>query len=158
MALPQKVLNLAQFSLEEDVLLAVLRGVFEPEIPVHALIEDATQYPFILVRKNHGMGINNGDPRFFSEGDVSIHTYTGGPDGDQDGGILSEAVRVVLHNAWQNNWHRPDLGSIVRIKMIEEPSRQADWATSSGPVQYADLPNGWYRYETVYNVRVRKPR
>jgi hypothetical protein len=41
--------------------------------------------------------------------------------------------------------------------MDTEPTRQSDWATSSGPVQYADLPSGFYRYQTNYTVKMRRP-
>jgi hypothetical protein len=64
-------------------------------------------------------------------------------------------VRTVLRTAWLEHWHFPGLGSVIQIDMQHEPSRRADWATSAGPVQYADLPHGYWRYESSYLIQIR---
>jgi hypothetical protein len=32
-----------------------------------------------------------------------------------------------------------------------------DWGPSTGPVQYADLPVGVFRYEAIYDLEIRRP-
>jgi hypothetical protein len=155
--LPESVLALVEYSPVEDVLLAILREGL-PDVPVVSLIADNPPPTFVLVRRSAGFGDWSGDPRFTDSGRFAIHTYTTDPDGDQKGALLSEAVRVVLRNAWLTQKNLPGLGSIISIKMTSEPSRKTDWATSSGPVQYADLPNGVWRYESTYQINIRKPR
>jgi hypothetical protein len=59
---------------------------------------------------------------------------------------LIEAWRnqTVINGMWISNYRNPD-----------EPTRKADFVDSSGPVQYADLPAGWYRYQARFNLIVR---
>jgi hypothetical protein len=78
---------------------------------------------FVLVRRLSGLGAWGGDPRFTDTGRFAIHTFTADPDGDYKGAVLSEAVRVVLRNAWLNKWSSPDLGSVIEIQMTSEPTR-----------------------------------
>lgn len=155
--LPQSVLDLVELSPVEDILLYILRNDM-PDIPVVSLIAEDPPDLFILVRRMHGFGAWRGDPRFTDAARFSIHTYTADPDGDLKGALLSEAVRVVLRNAWLDHRQVPGRGSIIQINMTNEPTRVADWATASGPVQYADLPSGFFRYESVYDIAVRKQR
>lgn len=156
MALPQSVLDLVELRPFEDLALAILSEGL-PEIPVHTLIPAHPTFPFILSRRDHAFGGWGGDPRFVDEGRLLVQTFTQDPDGDSDGALLSEAARVVLRNAWLSHYSRPDLGSIITLKMATEPTQVTDWATSAGPVQYAELPQGIWRYETTYEIKVRKP-
>lgn len=155
--LPASVLALVELSPIEDILLTVLRAGL-PDILVCSLIPKSPPPAFILARRMHGMSTWEGDPRFTDSGRFFIHTFTEDPDGDQKGALLSEAVRVVLRNAWLAHTNVPGRGSIIEIKMSSEPARVTDWATASGPVQFADLPTGFWRYETTYQIKVRKPR
>lgn len=155
--LPQSVLDLVEFSPAEDILLAILRDGL-PDVPIYSLIPDDAPPMFVLVRRYSTFGSWTGDPRFVDAGRFTIHTYTSDPDGDEKGAVLSEAVRVVLRNAWLQHKVVPGRGSVIRIDMIDAPTRKPDWATSQGPVQYADLPTGFWRYESVYHIEVRKPR
>jgi hypothetical protein len=155
--LPQSVLDLVELSPVEDILLTILRDGL-PDVPIVSLIAEDPPPMFVLVRRLHGMGDWDGDPRFTDSGRFFIHTFTEDPDGDEKGALLSEAVRVVLRNAWLAHRNVPGRGSVINIKMLSEPSRKTDWATASGPVQYADLPTGFWRYESTYQINVRKPR
>jgi hypothetical protein len=155
--LPQSVLDLIENRPVEDMLLAILRRGL-PDIPVVTLIAENPPPHFILVRRLSGLGDWKGDPRFTDTGRFFVHTFTQDPDGDWKGAILSEAVRVVLRNAWLEHWSFPGLGSVIEIQMNSEPTRKTDWATSAGPVQYADLPTGYWRYESTYSIQIRKSR
>ncbi len=154
--MPQSIVDLVELSPVEDVLIEVLRAGL-PDVPVVSLIAEDPPHLFVLVRRLHGMGDWRGDPRFTDSGRFFIHTFTEDPDGDEKGALLSEAVRVVLRDAWLNHANVPGKGSVISIKMLNEPSRVNDWATASGPVQYADLPTGFWRYESIYQINVRKP-
>jgi hypothetical protein len=155
--LPDSVLALIENRPVEDMLLAILRKGL-PDIPVVSLIAERPPPAFILIRRMAGMGGWNGDPRFTDVGRFFVHTYTQDPDGDWKGAVLSEAIRVVLRKAWMEHWSFPELGSVVEINLTNEPSRVTDWATSAGPVQYADLPTGFWRYEAIYSIQIRKAR
>lgn len=156
-SLPESVLNLVENTPYEDMVLAILRRGL-PEVPVYSLIPQSPPPFFILARRLQGIGNWSGDPRFTDFGRFFIHTFTQDPDGDSKGAALSEAVRVVLRNAWLEKWTFPNLGSVIEIKTSNEPSRVTDWATSAGPVQYADLPTGFWRYESIYVMKIRRPR
>lgn len=154
--LPASVTSLVEMTPVEDMLLAILRRGL-PDIPVVSLIAEEPPAHFLLARRAPGFGNWNGDPRFIDAGRFAVHSYTQDPDGDYNGAILSEAARVVLHQAWQEHWSFPGLGTVIAIRMTQEPSRRTDWATSTGPVQYADLPTGYWRYESAYEIKIRKP-
>lgn len=155
-SLPPSVFALMEMSPVEDILLAILRRGL-PDVSFVTLIADDPPANFVLVRRTNGLGGWDGDPRFIDSGRFIVHTFTQDPDGDYKGAVLSEAIRVVLRTAWLEHWSFPELGSVISIQMHQEPSRRTDWATSVGPVQYADLPAGYWRYETTYEIKIRKP-
>lgn len=155
--LPQSVLDLVEFSPVEDIALAILRDGL-PDVPVYSLIPEDPDPFFIIVRRRPALGNWDGDPRFTDEARINVHTFAQDPDGDEKAAIIAEAVRVVLRNAWLNHSVYPGLGSIIRIQQITDPARKTDWATSVGPVQYADLPTGYWRYESEYELWIRKPQ
>lgn len=153
--LPYSVVERVELTPAEDALLYLLRQSF-PEIPCYSLIPENPPNLFILVRKDAAFGGWDGDPRFVDVAQLRIDVFTVDPDGDEKGGLVSEAVRVALRDAWLDNTHIPGRGWVVKIKLTHEPSRKADWATSAGPVQYADLPTGYWRYESKYELVLRR--
>lgn len=155
--LPESVFALMEMSPVEDMVLAILRRGL-PDVSIVSLIAENPPPNFVLVRRTPAFDSWGGDPRFIDSGRFTIQTLTQDPDGDFKGAVLSEAVRVVLRTAWLEHWSFPDLGSVIEIQMSQEPSRRPDWATSTGPVQYADLPHGYWRYESAYGIKIRKPR
>ena len=140
----------------EDLILGVLRSKV-PDFKFQSLIPDLDRVPFAQVRRLPGMGSYSGDGRFMDTGRFQINVFTKDPDGDQKGALISEGIRVVLREAWLEHWGNESLGYIVKLKLDSEPTRKSDWATSTGPVQYADLPTGHWRYESGYSIRIRKP-
>lgn len=154
--LPQSVLDLVELSPIEDILIAVLREGL-PDVPVLTLIPETLTYPMVHVRRMHSLGDWAGDPRFTDSARFLIYTFTEDPNGDENGALLQEAVRVVLRNAWLDHKNVAGLGSIIKIKLLSEPVRRPDFAPAQGPVQFADLPTGIWRYESNYSVAIRKP-
>jgi hypothetical protein len=153
--LPPIVHALAELSPVEDILLYVLRQGL-PGVQVQSLIADDQGWPLVLVRRLASFGEWNGDERFIDQADVAVQCFAEDPDSDRDAALLAEAVRVVLRDAWVENAIVPGRGHITRITMTSAPRRAADFATATGPVQYADLPTGVTRYESQFRVSVRK--
>ncbi|MET9642513.1 hypothetical protein ACIRD2_02700 [Streptomyces sp. NPDC093595] len=155
--IPDHIKAIAELSPVEDLLLAVLRKGL-PGIRVKSLVDQHETFPLVLVRRDPSFGAWDGDARFTDAARVVINCFAADPNGDEDSAILSEAVRVVLRDAWLNNEVVPGRGHITRVDMNSSPRRASDWATATGPVQYADLPTGVWRYESIYDIRIRKPR
>ncbi|MFF3249735.1 hypothetical protein ACFYWP_01725 [Actinacidiphila glaucinigra] len=155
--LPPEIKALAELSPVEDLLLAILRDGL-PGIKVQSLIAKDQAFPLVLARRDPSFGNWAGDTRFLDAARVTVHVFCQDPDGDEDAAILSEAVRVVLRDAWLRQKVIPGRGHITRVDLSSAPRRASDWATATGPVQYADLPTGVYRYEATYDIEIRKPR
>lgn len=152
--LPPEILAKVEMSPVEDLLLALLPDQL-PGVPVQTLIEDEQTFPFILIRSNGSWGNWTGDERFLDAAEIRVHTFADGINADEDANNLAEAVRVTLRDS--KNIVVPQRGHITNIQMTSRPRRVTDWATSSGPVQYASLPAGVFRWEAVYHVTIRKP-
>lgn len=156
-SLSPDVLDLVEFEPIEDFFLPVLRDGLGPSVTVGATIPQDTPFPFVLARRLPGSFEFSSDGRFLEGGLLLINTFTVGIDGDADGARLQEAVRVVLRNAWLNRVIVPGVGHLYGIRRVAEPHRSPDWATSVGPVQYADLPSDTWRYESSYAFGLRRP-
>lgn len=155
--IPDHIKALVEMTPCEDLVLEILRRGL-PGIQVNTLIAADQTFPLVLVRRAPVSGTWDGDTRFLDSAAISIQTFTEDPDGDEDGAILSEAARVVLRDAWLNQVVVPGKGHFTWVEMTNAPRRVTDWATATGPVQYADLPTGVWRYETGYQIEIRKPR
>jgi hypothetical protein len=152
--LSPEVLALVEMSPIEDLLLGLLPDKL-PGVQVRTLIADDQTFPLALVRVSGDWGEWGGDPRFLDAGQVTVHTFCEGINGDIDASLLSEAIRVVLRDSV--NEVVPEKGHMTKVQMMTRPRRVSDWATSTGPVQYADLPTGVWRYETIYQIEIKKP-
>lgn len=156
--LPPKVAQLIHFPPIEEVALEILRKALEPDVTVSTLIPHAFDFDYyLLCRRQSREGWWEGDHRFVDNGGLVLHAYTRDPDGDQKGALLSEAARAALYNAWRSQEVYQG-GHIMHLELQQEPRRVTDWATATGPVQYADLPAGFWRYETTYDIKVRRRR
>lgn len=138
----------------EDLLLALLPSKL-PGIAVKSLIKEDQDFPLVTARITGDWGEWSGDPRFLDAGQITVNAFCQGLNGDQDAALLAEAVRVVLRQSI--NEVVPGKGYLTKVKMISRPRRVTDWATATGPVQFADLPTGVWRYETTYQIEIRKP-
>lgn len=152
-SLKPSVLRLIEMSPVEDLLLDILRAGL-PEVSVQTLIRNRQTFPFVLLRSTGSWGSWQGDERFIDSSSIEISAFCTGINADSDANLLSEAVRVVLRDS--KNKVIPGKGHLISIEMLDRPSRSPDWATSVGPVQYADLPTGVERWEATYRVTIRK--
>lgn len=89
---------------------------------------------------------------------ITLNTITEGINADSDAGELQEAGKEALRLAVLEQWYFPDSGSISYIENSSPPSRVSDWATSTGVVQMASLPEHWARWESIHRIMVRPPR
>lgn len=154
-SLDPAILALVEMSPIEDLLLALLAGKL-PGCQVKTLIADDQTFPLVLARNTGDWGTWSGDERFLDAGQVTVHTFCEGVNADEDAALLAEAVRVILRDSI--NEVVPNRGHLTEVSMVARPRKVTDWATATGPVQYADLPTGVMRYETIYHVAIRKPR
>lgn len=156
--LPQVVFDNVKNRAIERVILAVLRRGFGDSVECFSLVPRLTPSYFVLVRGVAEAGLYRGVPGLYHGADFVVNTYAEDPNGDEKGQLLGDAVVGILHRAWQEHWDFPNLGSINKIRCDQYPARVTDWQTSSGPVQYADLPAGDWRYEARFSAVINTPR
>jgi hypothetical protein len=113
--------------------------------------------PLVLARRTYSVEAENTD-RFVDRAHLQVQTFCEDPDGDADAAILAEAARLALRDAWLNQTVIPGLGYLTYMQVYMPPRRVADWVTAAGPIQYADLPDGTWRYDANYVIAVRRPR
>jgi hypothetical protein len=157
MTLPDYVREIAEFSPVEDVILPIVRDRL-PGLRVQSLIDFQQEFPAVVIRRSaQGLAADIGDPRFVDSALIAVSVFVEGVNGDEEGAVLSEAVRVILREAKELQTVVPGLGHICYFDQRTPPKRTPDWATSVGPVQYADLPTGITRYEATYQLGIRRP-
>ena len=162
--IPSYIYDMVEYTPSIDVGLAILRDAF-PDLAdgriVSLLPNKADNLPLILVRDSIDDGVPS-DPFGLESAAIEIHVFTQDPtvqealdgarSGEEQAALLSEAIRVAMRDAWLQKRTYPGVASIAKITQIQRPRRVTDWATASGPVQYADLPNGYWRYESAYRI------
>lgn len=161
-----------EFGPSEDLLLRVLReyfygdpvalprlderGLNDPEIVT--LLPQDQLFPTVLIRRDKRSGSQNirvGNQRHMQSMVATFETFTQGLEADRDGALLQESVRHALQGAVDRQAGYPDLGYLNHMSMWSQPARVSDYATSTGVVQYASLPNGVVRYESIYQFIIR---
>lgn len=165
-SLSEGVLALVEREPVEDVARALV-GDKLPGVRVVSRIPgrvDSSMFPMLMMRSHfNDVSLHSDDSVFLGRSILAVHTFTedslepGGMDGDEQGSRLSEAVRVLMREAHREKPFLPGLGTVTGAVLVSPPRRVADWATATGPVQYADLPAGTWRYETLYRLSVRPP-
>lgn len=154
--LPTSVLGFAERTPAEDLVLAILRD-YLPDVAIQSLLDDDQQFPVVLARRSPTFGVRDPDPRFIDFATVAVSVFVDGVEADSDGAILSDAVRKAFFAACSEQRVYPGLGHLHRVRMVSAPKRVTDWASSVGPVQYADLPIGVLRYESAFDLEIRIP-
>lgn len=158
MPLPSSVTDALEFQPVTDIALYIIRQAF-PDLEVYSEVPFHAKFPFVLVRRGMRFTAVRSDERAIKSVVVDVHCYTAGEDGDLEAEQLSEAIRAAMSNAWRSRLPLPEgWGSLIRIAAEMEPIRAPDWATSTGPVQYADLPTAAWRWEASYRITYRRPR
>lgn len=154
--LPASVLGLvAPEPLVEDCVLDILRAQI-PDIPWADETEQSSPPPFGIVRRDSYVGGGSEDHRFIAGAYCAIHTFTDGIDADINNSRLQEAVKLVMLGAGYRQPKIRDWGYVSSVRLVEPYRKRSDWQNSEGPVQYADLPNDYTRYESVWEVKIRR--
>ena len=164
MNLPSYVLDMAEYTPSIEVGLAILRDAL-PGIEVVSLLPDrADAVPLVLVRDSPANSVHN-RAYGLEVATIEVHVYTADPpseevvagamSGERQGAILSEAIRVAMRDAWLQNRTFPGVATIAKTTQVQRPRRVSDLATAQGPVQYADLPTGYWRHESEYRIAYR---
>jgi hypothetical protein len=154
-------INLPVFGSTDGLLMAIFRDFFiGQDIQIGTLFVEDMATPAIVARRERRSG--NGaspsrDSRYMDPAIVSINTLTSGLEAEGDGADLQEMCRIALMQAQLEQKVYPGLGHISVIENSTPASRVSDWATSTGIVQYATLPKGVVRYESVFRLLIRPP-
>lgn len=162
---------LPEFGSSEDLLLRILRDYFygDPyqEDPhegdlhaphIHTLLPEDAEFPLLLVRRDRRSGsqtLDTKDQRHSLSAVATFETLCQGLDADGDNALLQEAVRLCILGAVADQAGWPDLGYLNQVNIWSQPARVSDYATSTGVVQYASLPSGVVRYESIYQFIMR---
>ena len=158
--MPTRV-KLPVFGSTDELIFQVLKKFFEgQDVHVGTLYSEDLKPPLVIARRERrsgGITESITDDRFMQSSLVSVSTIAEGVDADTVAEELQEAVRIALRQAQLDQVVIPDGGSITRITNSTVPSRVSDYATSTGVVQYASLPQGQVRYEAIYRLIVRPP-
>lgn len=157
------VYDIAELPPVEDPMLGLLRprlGAAGVRVLSAIPPDMADAFPFVLVRRQYNQMHARGDARSFTDqAYIQVDVFTEGVNGDEDGATLSDAVRVILRDAWLNQTVEPvTKAALSSFRVIHSPRRAGDWANATGPVQYADLPAGAWRYTTTYRLTFRYPQ
>ena len=155
--LPPSIIAKAEMSPVEDLILAIMRDDL-PDLPVFSLVlyDQRDLEFFATFRRVPLLGQWNGDPRFIDSALLSVQVFCKDPNADDKAAVISEAIRVTFRDAALKQVVYPEIGHLVKARMTAEPTRRPDWASATGPVQYADLPVGYYRYESQYTIKIRR--
>lgn len=157
MALPASVLDASQYELiAEDVVLDLFRRRL-PGLKFTSLLEQDTSPPYVLLRKAVFGNPSEPDTRFLDSFYFSAEAFTAGPEADIEGPKILAAMRIELLRAAINHDQVPGgLGWIQAARVVDPPRRRADFANSEGPVQYADLPDGYARYTATFRIEIKR--
>lgn len=154
----------AVFSSATDLIQALLKPL-EVEVAglkVRSLLEDDLTTPYLMARATYGSwtsdSFSDNDNRFSRRAIVDLQTFTDGLEGDTAGWAISELAYQVLFKAYKQQTVVPQVGHIGYFRINSPARRVADWATSTGVQQYANLNKGYFRYQAVYGIVQRPDR
>lgn len=148
----------------EDYLIPLLRPLEQevPRLKVRSIIEPDLSTPYLMVRLRTGAWQNDSfgsdDRRFIRRMVADVQTWTEDPDGELKAAYLHEIVFQTLLKAQRNQDVIPGIGSLASLSTNSPAHRVADWATSTGTNQYANLAKGMHRYQATYAVAVKPDR
>lgn len=162
--LPDSIIEAVKRCPAEDYMLALLRKL-HPDLTVLSLIplrqDGSYAWPngidyFVLVRRAPSLTPSR-DERFIDTAGISLQVFAKDPEADSKCALISEGIRATLRDASLDpaSTYIPGLGSMAWLDYSQEAVRRTDWATATGPVQFADLPTGFMRYEARYTIGIR---
>lgn len=158
---PLPYLKSQQFGSADEMFVWIFKRYFEGQgITIATIFQEGMTLPMIETRRERRsgtMGLGTKDERFLRSAVMTVNVICAGIDADEDAEELSEQCYNALLEARLNQIVIPGHGHIAELKNSSTIARESDWATSTGVVQYASLPKGAVRYETIYRVLFRPP-
>lgn len=153
------------FGAVEDLVIALLRPYFArlamaggPEVNVYTEYQEDMRTPGVLCLNTRRTGIeaySTNDDNWVRSAVLEVNTFAEGPEAAKDAADLQEAVRHIFMDAQRRQVVIPNVGVINKVTSPVMATQHTDWATASGPVQYAKLPHGVTRYEGRYRFLIR---
>lgn len=153
------------FGAVEDLMIGLLRPWFArvkaaggPEVHVYSEYQADMIPPYVLVLNTRRTGIEayeTKDDEWARAAVLEVNTIAVGLNAEKDCSDLQESVRHCFLEAHRNQTVVPNAGVINQVTTPTLATRQTDWASASGPVQYAKLPHGASRYESRYRLIIR---
>lgn len=143
--------------LAREILEAFFHG---QDVHFYTTYSENMQTPAIVARRERRSGtlaLQSHDDRFMQPAILMISTITSGVDADEEGEELQEMCRYALRQAQQLQVTYPNCGSIAEVQASTHPAKVSDWQTSTSVVQYASLPKGAVRYESIFRLLIRPP-
>lgn len=143
----------------------LVRKIFEDffagqDVHIYSGYSENMQTPAIVARRERRSGtlaLHSRDDRFMQPAILMVSTITNGIDADEEGEELQEMCRYALRQAQIRQTSYPNCGHIAVMEASTHPSKVSDWQTSTSVVQYASLPKGAVRYESIFRLLVRPP-
>lgn len=149
------------FLAPEDLILGYLKpleGVV-PNLKVGTWIAEDQTFPFVKVRVENAAQASGSfggrEVRWLRRAVFTVETFTQDPDGDYAGSRLQDIVVRRMLSAFVKQEVVPGVGHMGDFVILDPPHRASDWATSTGIVQYASLPQGVHRYESAFLIAHR---
>lgn len=157
MTLPKSITDSAYgIPIAEDVGLGLLRDAL-PDMDFTPLISQDRVPPYVLIRADIFPARFGVDQRFQYEIYLTCESFTRGINADIEGIVILNAVTQALQRlATKNTPIYDGLGWLNEVEVIDLPARRSDWATSEGPVQYADLPQDYVRCISSYRLLIKR--
>lgn len=153
------------FGAIEDLMIGLLRPWFArvvaaggPQVNVYSEYQADMVPPYVLVLNTRRTGIEayeTKDDEWARAAVVEVNAICDGLDAEADCSALQESVRHCFLDAHRNQIVVPNAGVINQVTTPTLATRQTDWASASGPVQYAKLPHGASRFEARYRMIIR---
>lgn len=157
MALPPSIIAASEHEIvAEDIILELLRRRL-PGMRFTSLIEQDRPPPFVLIRKALFGNQHRGDERFIDSFYFTAHVFCEGLDADAEAPLVIAAISNELKIAALTHDEVKDgLGWVASTRVVEQARRRSDYADSEGPVQFADLPQGWVRYTAIFHLQIKR--
>lgn len=154
-------IDMPVFGSTNRLLMAVFNDFFAgQDIQIRTLYSEGMSTPAIIARGERRSGTiapQSHDERYLKPVVVSVNTLTSGLEAESDGEALQEMVRIAITQAQLRQTVFPGVGHISKIENSTVASSASDWATSTGITQYAQLPKGVVRWESVFRLLIRPP-
>lgn len=149
------------FGSVDELCRKIFEDFFEGQnVHVYSTYSENMQTPAVVARRERRSGtlaLHSKDDRFMQPAIIMVSTFTAGVDADEENEELQEMCRYALRQAQQRQKYVPGCGHIAVLEASTHPAKVSDWQTSTSVVQYASLPKGAVRYESIFRLLVRPP-